>query len=132
MPPYQDAGQRPWGVESVTFGKYDEMFEAFYTGPCKLGRYAHTGREIFLNSCSSCHEGPGGSIGGHKAMRPLRFWPRTPPQCRLLKIRARSQEFKPIAEMEPHPWYSDAQMDALVAFGEHGTLDFKVRRPHVA
>ena len=119
-PPYQDKGHKqPWGVESVSFGKYDEMFAAFYTGDFEeLSHPATEGRSIWINSCASCHEGPANGIGGHKATRP---W-------EVLAIHAQHNEayfvnytrdpkrINPMALMEPHPQYSDEQMAALVAF----------------
>lgn len=119
-PPYQDKGHKqPWGVQSVTFGKYDDMFAAFYTGEfAELSHPAKEGRFIWINSCASCHNGPNNGIGGHKAARP---W-------EVLAIHAQHNEtyftnytrdpksINPMATMEPHPQYSDEQMAALVAF----------------
>ena len=119
-PPYLDKGHKqPWGVESVTFGKYDELFSVFYeAGFADLSEPAHTGRKIWINSCASCHQGPSDGIGGHKAVRP---W-------EVLAVHARHNEsyfinytrdpksINPAGLMEPHPQYSDEQMAALVAF----------------
>ena len=119
-PPYQDKGhKRPWGVQSVTFGKYDEMFSVFYTGAfAHITGPAAQGRDIWINSCASCHQAPGDGIGGHKAVRP---W-------EILAIHAKmNQEYfvnyvrdpkslNPAALMEPHSEYDDEEMAALVAF----------------
>ncbi|MGB0370639.1 MAG: c-type cytochrome [Opitutales bacterium] len=120
MPPYQHAShKRPWGVESVTFGNYSEMFSVFYEEPfADLKGPALEGRDVWINSCASCHEAPGNGIGGHKAVRP---W-------EVLAVHAKMnvQYFKkyvhdpkslnPAAQMEPHPHITEAQLNALVAF----------------
>ena len=120
MPPYQDAGhKRPWGVKSVSFGQYDEKFAAFYSGDfANLSELAHEGREIWINSCSSCHEGPGGSLGGHKAVRPWEVLAvhATHNTQYFIDYTRDPKSLNPVALMEPHPQYSDAQMEALVAF----------------
>ncbi|MEM9025503.1 MAG: c-type cytochrome [Verrucomicrobiota bacterium] len=123
-PPYKyQRNKRPWGVVSVTFGKYDEMFSAFYSGVYEdLTGPAVEGREIWVNSCASCHQAAGNGIGGHRAVRP---W-------EVLAVHASvnvdyfknyvldPKSVNPVAEMEAYPEYSDAQLDTIIAFLTHG------------
>lgn len=115
-----DAGhKRPWGVDTIEVANYAERFAPFHAGPlAATSGLAAEGRELWINSCFSCHNLPEVSLGGTKAARPLqivathavynaayfRDYVRTP------------TKLNPAAKMEPHPHYTDAQLDALIAF----------------
>lgn len=120
MPAYRDpTHKRPWGVESVTFGTYSELFSVLYEEPyIELSESAALGRDIWINSCSSCHQAPGNGIGGRKAARP---WEILAVHAKLNKDYFRQyvrnpQAINPAAQMEAHPQYSDEELEALMDF----------------
>lgn len=110
--------KRPWGVNSIIVVNERDHFASLLprTGIAD-SREVAAGRSIWINSCFSCHEGPG-ALGGTKANRPLgilvahavynepffRTYIRDP------------KSLVPSATMEPHPHYTEAHLDALVAF----------------
>ena len=111
--------KRPWGVNEINFVNGDRVLApAFADKWSELSPLGEKGRTIWVNSCSSCHTGPGGLVGGNKSQRPFE----------VLAAHARYNEsyfrqyvrdpksLVPSAKMEPHPHYTDPQMDALVAF----------------
>ncbi len=111
--------KRPWGVNNVQFVSLAEIMAPARSGPwANLSKRGEDGRELWINSCSSCHEGPQGLSGGNKSQRPFP----------ILAVHAQHNEdffrqyvrdpksLVPSATMEPHPHYSDEQLDALVAF----------------
>jgi hypothetical protein len=76
------------------------------------------GREIWVNSCACCHQGPGRIFGGSKCPQPFPV---------IQAIAGYSPDFfkkyvrnpkAMMAEalMEPHPHYTDAQLDELIGF----------------
>jgi len=111
--------KKPWGVTSIEFARLGDIFHDTYTGRwANLSARASAGREIWINSCASCHPGPGAALGGTKSGQPFR----------VLEVLARydadffktyvrrPKSVNPMAQMEAHPHYSDAQLDELVAF----------------
>ena len=49
-----------------------DRFSGIYSGEFEaLSAPEKVGREIWVNSCASCHEGPSGIFGGTKAGRPF-------------------------------------------------------------
>lgn len=115
-----DAGhKRPWGVNAIELVNYAERFAVLNQGAlAKPSATVAAGREIWVNSCFSCHNIPQSNLGGTKAARPIqilashaaynadyfRTYVRTP------------TKLNPAAKMEPHPHYTDAQLDSLIAF----------------
>ena len=60
--------KKPWGVITLEVASFAERFHDAYAGPWgRLGARAAQGREIWVNSCASCHAGPGGIFGGGKS-----------------------------------------------------------------
>ncbi len=60
--------KKPWGVVRIEIGSLAERFRDFYSGPwAALSPRARAGRLIWINSCASCHRGPGGTFGGSKS-----------------------------------------------------------------
>lgn len=111
--------KRPWGVNNIQFTSLEEIVAPAHSGPWEtLSSRGADGRELWINSCSSCHEGPQGLTGGNKSQRPFQ----------ILAVHAQHNEefFRnyvrdpksqiPSATMEAHPHYTDEQLDALVAF----------------
>jgi len=111
--------KRPWAVTTLEFVRFDDQFATLYSGPWgSLSERAQLGREIWLNSCLSCHPGPGASFGGTKAGRPF--------EVLAAHAAFNADYFRRFvrdpqgensgAKMEPHPHYTDGQLDALIAF----------------
>ncbi len=115
-----DAGhKRPWGVITLEVARYETRFAGFTSGRwAALSPTATAGRELWVNSCASCHLGPAGTFGGSKSDRPFDVLAahaaKNPGYFR--KYIRDPQSFAASARMEPHPHYSDAQLDALIAF----------------
>ncbi len=113
------AHKRPWATTGLRFVHYADEFAAIRTGEWQsLSESATRGRELWVNSCHSCHTGPDGITGGSKSGRPFA----------VLKAHAsfnrdwfvdyvRNPATKnPAALMTPHPHYSDSQFSDLIAF----------------
>ncbi len=118
-----DAGhKRPWGVTQVTVVNYESTFAGFFSGRwAALSARATAGRELWINSCASCHHGPVGSpstSGGTKSDRPFDVLAaHATHNSDYFKRYIRDPKgFVLTAKMEPHPHYSDSQLAALVAF----------------
>jgi cytochrome c2 len=115
-----DAGhKKPWGVTTLELANFAERDRDSFSGRwAALSPRAVTGRQIWINSCASCHRGPGTTFGGAKSDRPFE----------VLAAHAgyNADYFKKYvraptsmmagAKMEAHPHYTDAQLEALIAF----------------
>jgi cytochrome c2 len=111
--------KKPWGVTVVEVANYAERFGGAYAGPwASLSPQAVQGREIWVNSCACCHQGPGGIFAGTKCEQPFPV---------IQAIAGYNQDFfkkyvrdpkamMAEAMMEAHPHYTDAQFDRLIAF----------------
>lgn len=119
-PALLDAGhKRPWGVDTIEFVNYQERFGLWYKGALKEpSPLIAEGRDIWINSCFSCHNAPQESLGGTKAARPIQIVAtHAAYNATYFKTYVRDpKKLNPIATMEPHPHYTDAQLDALIAF----------------
>jgi hypothetical protein len=117
---YRDAEhKRPWGVTSLEVALYAERFKAIYSGRwATLVPSARDGREIWVNSCASCHQGPGGVFGGTKAGRSFEVIAAYAGYDRGFFDRyiRDPKSLVPCAQMEPHPWYTDTELTGLAAF----------------
>ena len=118
-----DAGhKRPWGVTTITLARYESAFAGFFSGRwAALSARAAAGRELWINSCASCHHGPAGApatAGGTKSDRPFDvLMAHATHNAEYFKRYIRDPKgFVPTAKMEPHPHYSDSQLGDLVAF----------------
>jgi cytochrome c2 len=115
-----DAGhKRPWGVTTIEVARYDESFAGILTGKwAALSPRAVEGREIWVHSCTSCHSGPDGSFGGTKSERPFAVLAaHAEHNAGYFRRYVRDPKgFAATAKMEAHPHYTDAQLDALIAF----------------
>ena len=111
--------KRPWGVTKVEVANFAERTQPVYTGRWgTLSVRAREGREIWINSCASCHNGPGDTFGGTKGDRPfdlLALHARDRPDFLKLYVRA-PKSVRPDSKMDAHPHYTDAHLEALVAF----------------
>jgi len=115
-----DVGHKnPWGVTTLEVASYDERFAGVHQGRwASLSPKAEEGREIWIHSCTSCHKGPGGSFGGSKSDRPFEVLGAHAAynQAYFKRYVHDPQSVVAGAKMQAHPHYSDAQLDALIAF----------------
>jgi hypothetical protein len=111
--------KRPWGVVTLELARYGERFHDAYDGAwARLSSRGAAGREIWINSCASCHAGPGRTFGGEKsgqAFPALAALAKAQPDFFRAYVR-HPQAMLPAAKMEGHPRYTDSQLDALIAF----------------
>jgi cytochrome c1 len=111
--------KKPWGVTEVEVANYAEKFAGAYAGPwAALSPAAVQGREIWINSCACCHEGPGQIFSGTKCNQPF-------PVVQAIagynpdffkKYVRDPQTMMAGAMMEAHPHYTDPQLEVLIAF----------------
>ncbi len=111
--------KKPWGVTVVEVANYAEKFAGAYTGPwSSLSPRAVQGREIWVNSCTCCHEGPGKMFAGTKCAQPF-------PVVQAIagynadffkKYVHNPQAMMDGALMEAHPHYTDPEIAQLIAF----------------
>ncbi len=117
---YRDAEhKKPWGVTTLEIASYADRFGALYAGRwAALSPAAREGREIWVNSCASCHPGPAGTFGGTKSGRPFPVIAAYAGADRSYFTRyiRDPKSLVPCAQMEPHPWYTDAELSGLAAF----------------
>lgn len=111
--------KKPWCVTGLEVASYAERFGPVYSGRwASLPASARDGREIWVNSCASCHQGPGGIFGGTKAGRPIEVVAAYAGHDRAYFVRyvRDPKSLVPCAQMEPHPGYTDGELAGLVAF----------------
>ena len=111
--------KKPWGVAKVRVARYAEAFGGVLEGEfTALSPRAIAGREIWVNSCASCHAGGPRVFGGTKSDRTLAVLAAHARHNReYFKNYVRDPKgFLPTAKMEPHPHYTDEQLEALIAF----------------
>ena len=111
--------KKPWSVTTLEVANYTERFEPAYRGTrADLTPIAQEGRTIWINSCASCHAGPGGMFGGTKSDRPFEVLAaHARHNAAYFKRYVRNPQGEVAgAKMEAHPHYTDAQLDALIAF----------------
>jgi cytochrome c2 len=117
---YRDAEhKKPWGVTTLEVASYADRYRPIYSGSwASLSPGAEDGREIWVNSCASCHQGPGGIFGGTKAGRPfevIEAYAGHAPGYFMKYVRD-PKALVPCAKMEPHPKYTDNDFANLIAF----------------
>jgi cytochrome c2 len=111
--------KKPWGVGSLEVASFADRFRGAYTGRwAALSAPAQAGREIWINSCASCHAGPGGIFGGSKSGLPFDVVATFAAGDRSFFMRyvRDPKSIVPTAKMEPHPHYTDTELDQLIAF----------------
>lgn len=118
--------KKPWGVASLEVANYAERYAAAYSGKwADLSPQASDGREIWINSCASCHPGPAGIFGGTKAGRPFQVIAAYAGYDRafFMKYVRDPKSLVRSAKMEPHPKYTDNDLSNLIAFITSGQKD---------
>ncbi|HXQ81329.1 MAG TPA: cytochrome c [Opitutaceae bacterium] len=111
--------KKPWGVTTLEVASYAERFRPLYAGKwASLSPSASDGREIWVNSCMSCHQGPAGIFGGTKAHRPFQVIAAYAGYDRayFIKYVRDPKSLVACAKMEPHPRYTDEELSGLIAF----------------
>ena len=107
-------------------GRYDDhpralgiLFRRIFSGRwAALSARATAGRELWINSCASCHHGPPGTAGGNESDRPFDVLvAHATHNSDYFKRYIRNPKgFVATAKMEPHPHYTGEQLAALIAF----------------
>jgi cytochrome c2 len=115
-----DAGhKRPWSVAAIELANFAERERDAFSGPwASLSPAAQAGRELWIHSCASCHQGPGRMFGGTKSDRPFPVLQAHAGYNRdYFKNYVRNpQGVIAGAKMEAHPHYTDEQLEAMIAF----------------
>ncbi len=113
--------KRPWGVNVIRLEKSVEALAGLDAGGREadaLSERALRGRELWVNSCYSCHVGPDEKTGGTKAGRPfavLEAYARHNASYFKKYVRE-PKALNPGAKMAAHPEYSDAELAELLAY----------------
>jgi cytochrome c2 len=112
--------KKPWAVTTIEVASHSDKFKGFYSGKwASLSPSAQAGRQIWVNSCASCHAGPRGHVRRHEGGAAL------PGAGRLCRLRPGLFSEKYVrdpkslvasAKMEAHPHYTDANFADLIAF----------------
>lgn len=117
---YRDIGhKKPWGVTAIQVASYGAAFKGVTTGKwASLSPSAISGRDIWVNSCASCHPGPAGTFGGTKSGMPFPVIAAFAGSDRVffMKYVRDPKSLVPSAKMEPHPHYTDLELSDLIAF----------------
>ncbi len=111
--------KKPWGVKALEVASYADRFRGIYSGRwASPSPEAASGREIWVNSCASCHTGPAGVAGGAKAGRPFQVVAAYAAFDRAFFVKYVSdpKSLMPCSKMEPHPGYSDRDLSNLIRF----------------
>jgi cytochrome c2 len=111
--------KKPWSVTTLELASYAQRYAAVYAGKwADLPPAGRDGREIWINSCASCHQGPGGIFGGTKAGRPFEVIAAYAAYDRAFFVRyvRDPKSLVPSAQMEAHPKYTDEELSHLIAF----------------
>jgi hypothetical protein len=115
-----DSGhKRPWGVDTLEFVTYAERFAVFHRGAlAEPSPLVAAGRELWINSCFSCHNVPQENLGGLKAQRPIQIVAtHAAYNAEYFKTYVRKPtQLNPMAKMEAHPHYTDEQLGAIIEF----------------
>jgi hypothetical protein len=111
--------KKPWGVTGLEVASFATRFGDAYRGPwAALSARAQAGRDLWINACASCHFGPGSIFSGnqsHQAFAVIAAIARGDPALFRRYVRDPKSVIAS-AKMEPHPRYTDAQLDAIAAF----------------
>ena len=111
--------KKPWAVATLEVANFAERFGGIFSGPWKQAAPpVAAGRDNWINSCACCHQGPAQIFGGTKSDQPFAVvqaiagWN----PVFFKKFVREPKAMLPGATMEAHPHYSEAQLDALIAF----------------
>lgn len=113
------AHKQPWGTQTLRLVNGEDEFRPLHAGglvdpPADVVR----GRTLWINSCHSCHTGPGDVLGGTRSGRPfvlLQTLATSSPEYVEAYVR-NPKNLRPDARMTPHDHYTAAQIADLLAF----------------
>jgi len=111
--------KKPWSVSTVSFARFSDTYKGIYSGRwASLGPEAAAGRQIWINSCASCHSGPKNTFGGTRSERPFPIIAAYAGSAPALfkKYVHNPKDVVASAAMEAHPWYTEKQLSDLIAF----------------
>jgi cytochrome c2 len=111
--------KKPWGVTTLEAASFADRYKGAFSGKwAALPEGAKRGRDIWINSCASCHAGPAGTFSGTKAQRPFQVIAAYAGYDRIFFMRyvRDPKSLVASAKMEPHPDYTDAELSDLIAF----------------
>jgi hypothetical protein len=111
--------KKPWGVTTLEVASFADRYRGAFTGKwASLSPAAQRGREIWINSCASCHPGPAGTFSGTKSERPFQVIAAYAGYDRgfFVKYVRDPKSLVASAKMEPHPDYTDAELSDLIEF----------------
>ena len=114
----------PTQVVEITASNYDAYLKPWFSGPyADLDPQAAAGRTIFLNNCASCHQGPGGAVGGHVSTRPWEVLTVHAAYNRqyFVDYVRNPQKYIPGVVMPTHESFTPDMFDKLIAFLSAGT-----------
>jgi mono/diheme cytochrome c family protein len=103
------------GIKAVNTA---ERYAPFYDAPMdQLSLQAKEGRELFLQRCSVCHQGPGG-VGGNVSERPLAVLQAhaTYNEAYMRKMIVNPKQFYPDTIMPNHEDFDDAKLSRITAY----------------
>ncbi len=109
----------PTQVVEIVAGNYDAYLKPWFSGKyADLGPEAAAGRAIFLNNCASCHQGPGGNVGGHVSTRPWEVLTAhaTYNKSYFVDYVRNPQKYLPGVVMPSHESFTPEMFEKLVAF----------------
>jgi cytochrome c2 len=111
--------KKPWGVTTLEVASFADRYKGAYSGKwASLSQAAQRGRDIWINSCASCHPGPAGTFSGTKAGRPYQVIAAYAGYDRgfFMRYVRDPKSLVASAKMEPHPDYTDAELSDLIEF----------------
>jgi hypothetical protein len=111
--------KKPWGVTTLEVAEYADRYRGAYSGKwASLSAGGQRGRDIWINSCASCHPGPAGTFSGTKAARPFEVIAAYAGYDRSFFMRyvRDPKSLVASAKMEPHPDYTDSELSDLIEF----------------
>jgi hypothetical protein len=111
--------KKPWGVALLEVATFADRYKGAFTGKwASISPTAQKGRDIWINSCASCHQGPSGTFGGTKAGKPFEVIAAYAGYDRayFMKYVRDPKSLVPCAKMEPHPHYTDGELAELIEF----------------
>lgn len=114
----------PTQVIEIVATDYDAYLKPWFSGKyAEMSAPAVAGRTIFLNNCASCHQGPGGTVGGHVSTRPWEVLTAhaTYNQKYFVDYVRNPQKYLPDVVMPKHESFTPEMFDKLIAFLSAGS-----------
>jgi cytochrome c2 len=116
---YDPDNKRPYGVNWIKIGPYEEMMAPFYRGKlAKVSEKIEHGRQLYIDNCMSCHAFGEGKLGGDFSNRTSQLLTiHAEINMRYFKDMVREPaKWIPGVLMSAHPHYTDEDIEAIAAF----------------